>query len=68
MRTLGAELRGLLLQVFTRSGIEVDERRLEHLIALVDGAVVNALIEIDPDPRAAARRTLREFLSPGGPR
>jgi DNA-binding transcriptional regulator YbjK len=64
MRTLGAELRGLLLQVFARSGIEVDERRLEHLIALVDGAVVNALIEVDPDPRAAARRTLREFLAP----
>jgi DNA-binding transcriptional regulator YbjK len=68
MHTLGAELRGLLLQVVTRSGIEVDDRRLEHLIALVDGSVVNALIEVDPDPRAAARRTLREFLSPGGPR
>jgi len=64
MHTLGAELRGLLLQVVTRSGVEVDERRLEHLIALVDGAVVNALIEVDPDPRAAARRTLREFLGP----
>ena len=64
MHTLGAELRGLLRQVLDRSGIEVDERRVEHLIALVDGAVVNALIEIDPDPRAAARRMLREFLAP----
>jgi DNA-binding transcriptional regulator YbjK len=64
MHTLGAELRGLLLQVFARSGIEMDERRVEHLIALVDGAVVNALIEIDPDPRAAARHMLREFLAP----
>jgi DNA-binding transcriptional regulator YbjK len=64
MQTLGAELRGLLLQVFTRSGVEVDPRRLEQLIALVDGAVVNALIEVDPDPRAAARRLLREFLAP----
>ena len=64
MHTLGAELRGLLLQVFARSGIEVDERRVEHLIALVDGAVVNALIEIDPDPRAAARHMLHEFLAP----
>lgn len=64
MRTLGAELRGLLLEVFTRSGLEVDPRRVEHLIALVDGAVVNALIEIDPDPRAVARRQLREFLGP----
>jgi hypothetical protein len=64
MHTLGAELRGLLFEVFTRSGIEVDARRMEQLIALVDGAVVNALIEIDPDPRAAARRMLRELLAP----
>lgn len=67
MHTLGAELRGLLLEVFVRSGIEVDARRVEHLIALVDGAVVNALIEIDPDPRDVARRMLLEFLAPGGP-
>jgi DNA-binding transcriptional regulator YbjK len=64
MHTLGEELRGLLLQVLRRSGLDVDARRVEHLIALVDGAVVNALIEIDPDPRAAARRMLREFLAP----
>jgi hypothetical protein len=64
MHTLGEELRGLLLQVFSRSGIDLDARRVEHLIALVDGAVVNALIEIDPDPRAVARRMLREFLAP----
>lgn len=63
MHTLGAELRGLLLEVLTRSGIEADERRVEHLIALVDGAVVNALIEIDQDPRGVARRMLREFLA-----
>ncbi|HEY0449254.1 TetR/AcrR family transcriptional regulator [Actinophytocola sp.] len=64
MRTLGEELRGLLLEVFTRSGLEVDPRRVEQLIALVDGAVVNALIEIDPDPREVARRMLHEFLAP----
>lgn len=64
MRTLGAELRGLLLEVFSRSGIAVDPRRVEQLVALVDGAVVNALIEIDPDPRAVARRMLHEFLAP----
>jgi DNA-binding transcriptional regulator YbjK len=65
MHTLGAELRGLLLEVFNRSGIEADPRRIEHLIAVVDGAVVNALIEIDPDPRGVARRMVREFLAPG---
>lgn len=62
-RALGAELRVLLKEIFTRSGAEVDDRRVEHLISLVDGAVVNALIEIDPDPRGAARGMLREALS-----
>jgi hypothetical protein len=30
---------------------------------VVDGAVVNALIEVDPDPRGAARDMLRDALS-----
>lgn len=64
MRTLGTELRGLLQEVFARSGKPVNERRLEELIALVDGAVVNALIEVNPDPRAVAHRMLRESLQP----
>jgi len=64
MRTLGGELRGLLLEVFVRSGFEFDARRVEQVIAIVDGAVVNALIEIDPDPRGAAHRMLLEFLTP----
>ena len=64
MRTLGDELRGLLREVLARSGSPVDDRRLEQLIALVDGAVVNALIAVDPDPRAVAHRMLRESLQP----
>jgi DNA-binding transcriptional regulator YbjK len=60
---LGAELRQLLKEIFIRSGADVDDRRVEHLISLVDGAVVNALIEIAPDPRGAAREMLREALS-----
>jgi DNA-binding transcriptional regulator YbjK len=64
MQTLGVELRGLLHEVFARSGSPVDGRRLEELIALVDGAVVNALIEVNPDPRAVAHRMLRESLQP----
>ena len=64
MRTLGAELRGLLHEVFARSGAPVDARRLEQLIALVDGAVVNALFEVNPDPRAVAHQMLRESLQP----
>lgn len=63
MHTLGGELRTLLLEVLTRSGMDFDRRRLEQVIALVDGSVVNALIEISPDPRETARRALREFLA-----
>lgn len=64
MRTLGTELRSLLHEVLTRSGTPVDLVRLEQLIALVDGAVVNALIEVNPDPRAVAHRMLRDSLQP----
>lgn len=63
MRALGDELRALLSEVFTRSWDAVGQRRLEQLISLVDGSVVNALIEVDPDPRAVARRMLAEELS-----
>lgn len=63
MRSLGGELRGLLKEILIRSGADVDDRRVEQLISLVDGSVVNALIEINPDPRGSARRTLREALA-----
>jgi DNA-binding transcriptional regulator YbjK len=63
MRQLGRELDSLLLEIFARSGMPVDEVGVERLVALVDGAVVNALIEVDPDPRGAARRMLRAALS-----
>ncbi|MDV6011191.1 TetR family transcriptional regulator C-terminal domain-containing protein [Haloechinothrix sp. LS1_15] len=62
MRTLAAELRSLLSEIFDRSGRPVSPAELERIIALVDGAVVNALIEIDPDPRAAAERMLHAAL------
>lgn len=63
MRQLGIELRALLSEIFARSGKPVDADELERLIALVDGAVVNALIEVDPNPRAAAARMLQAALS-----
>ncbi|RKT84685.1 DNA-binding transcriptional regulator YbjK [Saccharopolyspora antimicrobica] len=62
MRELGAELHELLAEIFARSGVEVGRERLLELIALVDGTVVNALIESNPDPRGAARRMLRSQL------
>lgn len=63
MRELGAQLQDLLAEILTRSGMQVDRERLQELIALVDGAVVNALVESDPDPRGAAGRMLRAQLT-----
>ncbi|MCP2166168.1 TetR/AcrR family transcriptional regulator [Goodfellowiella coeruleoviolacea] len=63
MRQLGADLQALLLEIFARSGREMDTAQVERIIALVDGTVVNALVEIHPDPRGAARRVLREALT-----
>lgn len=63
MRELGARFRELLSAILQRCCIDMTEARLEQLIAIVDGAVVNALIEVAPDPRQAARRMLREFLA-----
>jgi DNA-binding transcriptional regulator YbjK len=62
MRVMQTEFSELLMEIFTRSGFPIDQKRLQQLIALVDGAVVNALIEVDPDPRAAARAMLRDAL------
>lgn len=63
MRTLAVELYELLTEIFARSGMTITAERLEQVVALVDGAVVNALIEIHSDPRATARRMLRKFLA-----
>ncbi|MDR7302150.1 TetR/AcrR family transcriptional regulator [Haloactinomyces albus] len=62
MRELSAQLHDLLAEVLARCGRDLDRKHLLELIMLVDGAVVNALIESDPDPRATARRVLRAQL------
>ncbi|MCK2236486.1 MULTISPECIES: TetR/AcrR family transcriptional regulator [unclassified Crossiella] len=62
MRGLGEELMALLTELFAHSGTPVSRERLNELVALVDGAVVNALIESNPDPRDGARRMLRANL------
>ncbi len=62
MRELAGELHELLGDILDRSGLPVGRDRVSELIALVDGAVVNALIESNPDPRAAARKMLRSQL------
>ncbi|ASR38633.1 TetR family transcriptional regulator [Prauserella marina] len=63
MRTLAGELRELLTAIFVRSGTSIDPQRLDRLIALVDGTVVNALIAVDPDPRGLAARRLHAELA-----
>ncbi|GAB2760798.1 TetR family transcriptional regulator [Salinifilum aidingensis] len=62
MRRLNAETHELLGEVLARSGCAVPAAERSELIALVDGTVVNAFIDSDPDPRAAAARVLRARL------
>jgi DNA-binding transcriptional regulator YbjK len=65
MRGLGDKLDALLHEIFARSGLRLDRAEVDRLVALVDGTVLNALIEAAPDPRAAARRALANELRLG---
>jgi DNA-binding transcriptional regulator YbjK len=58
MRRLRVELDTLLMEILARIGVRASRERVFQLVAVVDGAVVSALIESDPDPRGVARRTL----------
>ncbi|MPZ66872.1 MAG: TetR family transcriptional regulator [Pseudonocardiaceae bacterium] len=62
MRELRTELDALLMGALSQAGHPVEADELERLVAVVDGAVVNALIEAAPDPRAAGRRMLLRSL------
>lgn len=62
MRSLRPELDALLADVFRRTGRPLAPDALRDLVFLVDGAVISALIESDPDPRAAAREILLRHL------
>jgi DNA-binding transcriptional regulator YbjK len=63
MRTLSTALHELIADIFTRSGRDITQDRVEELIALVDGSVVNSFIELKSDPRGVAARMLRKALS-----
>jgi DNA-binding transcriptional regulator YbjK len=52
----------LLADVLRRSGRQVRSEQLRRLAAVVDGALVGALTEIDPDPRKVARGALLEVI------
>ena len=62
MRELRGELDALLGKALTCSGRPLDTGGLHDLVSLVDGSVISALIEADPDPRAAARGVLSRVL------
>jgi DNA-binding transcriptional regulator YbjK len=65
MRELRAELDALLAEILKRSARPLDETPLRDLVSLVDGAVISALIEAAPDPRAAGREVLLRSLGDG---
>jgi len=62
MRELRAELDVLLIDMARKCGRSAAPNELARLVAIVDGAVISALIESNPDPRAAARRMLLPML------
>lgn len=69
MRAMRVEFDALLVDVLARAGVALAPPAMARLVAIVDGTVVNSLIEADPDPRAAARAVLRDLLGrrPGVP-
>jgi DNA-binding transcriptional regulator YbjK len=65
MREMRVELDALLAEILARAGHAAGPAEIHDLVSLVDGEVVSALIEADPDPRGVARRVLARTLSEG---
>ncbi|MGW4477328.1 TetR family transcriptional regulator [Rhodococcus triatomae] len=59
---LRAEQDALIVTALHRSGREVQPEGLRRLVYVVDGAVVGALGETDPDPKALAREMLLQVI------
>ncbi len=59
---LRSQLDDLLADVLRRSGRVVRQEQLRRVVAVVDGAVVGALGELDPHPRRTARGALLEVI------
>ncbi len=59
---LRSQLDDLLADVLRRSGRIVRQEQLRRVVAVVDGAVVGALGELDPHPRLTARGALLEVI------
>jgi DNA-binding transcriptional regulator YbjK len=62
MRRMRTEFESLLAEILARSGRSLDPMAVRDLVSLVDGALVSALIEADPDPRAVGRELLLRTL------
>lgn len=66
LRAVQVRLRGQLDEVLTetlkRSGRTSSEGQRRRLVAIVDGAMITALGEYDPDPRGLARGMLLESI------
>ena len=65
MREMRVDFDALLGEILARGGYHRDEVALRDLVAIIDGAVMSALIEADPDPRSVARAELRRNLVRG---
>ena len=63
MRATRTEFDALLARDPRPGRAPARRRRAARLVAVVDGTVVNSLIEADPDPRAAARAALLAELT-----
>lgn len=62
LRAQRVDFDALLTEALTRLGAHPGPGGTRRVTALVDGAVLTALIEADPDPRRVARAALREAL------
>jgi len=62
MREMRVELDALLGEILARAGHAAGPAEIHDLVSVVDGEVVSALIEADPDPRGVARRVLARTL------
>ncbi|CAM2926494.1 TetR/AcrR family transcriptional regulator [Skermania piniformis] len=61
-RQLRAQIDELLAEVIRRCGRITSPEQVRRLAGVVDGAVVGALSEADPDPRGTAREALLEIV------
>lgn len=62
MRELRAEFDAVLGEILARAGAAAAPDAQRALVALLDGTVIGALIEADPDPRGVARDVLLRRL------